>query len=248
VVGGAVRSNPDLIVATGDRIAREVKSATSSIPVVAIVSDPVANGIVASLARPGGNITGVSIDAGVEIEGKRLEFLRDIFPSASRVGYLASQRLWEASAARALREAAQRVKIAVLGPAVDPPFNEQEYRRVFGTMAQEGLDAIFVNAQPENVTNAQLVVTLAAENKLPAFYPYSDFVEIGGLIAYGVDHNDPYRHMADAVHQIFQGAKPGDIPFYQPTKFALTVNLKTAKALGITVPPTLLIAADQVIE
>jgi putative ABC transport system substrate-binding protein len=239
----AIRGNPDLVVAVGFHMARSLPT----IPVVTNSADPIAEGIAASLAQPGGNITGVTISAGSEMTGKRLEVLREMVPSASRVGWLSARRWWE-SRGRAMREAAERNKVSLLGPPLDAPIHEAEYRRVFAEMAQEGVDALFVGGEAENFTNRRLIVELAEKARLPALYPYHEFAEIGGLIVYGVDLREMFRHMAEQADQILKGAKPGDIPFYQPTKFHLVINVKTAKTLGITVPPTLLIAADEVIE
>jgi putative ABC transport system substrate-binding protein len=250
LVREAVRSNPDLIVALGNRLVTEVKAATETIPVVAVVADPVRWGIVTSIARPGRNITGVAVDGGIEQWAKYLELLHEIVPAASKVGYLASRRLWE-SAVRAdsvILEAAQRLKISLVGPPLAAPIAEAEYHRVFAAMAEEGVDALYVNNQHENFTNRQLIVELAEKYRFPAIYLYREFTEIGGLISYGVNLNDTLRQAAEQIDLILKGTQPGDIPFRQPTKFELVINLKTAKALGITVPPTLLIAADEVIE
>jgi putative tryptophan/tyrosine transport system substrate-binding protein len=244
-----VRSKPDVIDALGDRLVREFKAATDTIPVVAGVSDPVALGIAVSIAKPGGNITGGSGDAGAEIAGKWLELLHEMVPAASRVGLLASHAAWELpSYTPVLREAAQRLKISLVGPPLDAPFDDAEYRRVYAAMAREGVDALIVNNQYENITHRKLIVELADEYRLPAIYWYREFVTAGGLMAYSPDVLDAWRNGADQIVQILNGAKLGDIPFWQPSKFKLTINLKTAKALGLTVPPTLVIAADEVIE
>ena len=244
----AVRSDPDLIFVSTSRITREIKAATQTIPVVSVGADPVAYGVVSSLARPGGNITGTTVDAGAEIAGKRLELVREIVPAASRVAYLASHSMWDGPEGAAMREAAQRIKISLVGPPLEPPLEEAEYRQVFAAMTQAGADALVVALQAELFTSGRLIVGLAESARLPAIYPWREFTEIGGLMAYGVDLQDIYRHAADQVDQILRGEKPGDIPFVQPTKFELVINLKTAKALGITVPPTVIIAADEVIE
>ncbi|HEV2549205.1 MAG TPA: ABC transporter substrate-binding protein [Stellaceae bacterium] len=244
-----LRDGPEVISASGDRLAREFRAATDTIPIVTTVSDPVTLGLVKTLARPGGNITGTSIDGGVEMEGKRLELLCEMVPRASKVGYLATRRVWEEGTyVRATKEAAARMKISLVGPPLDAPFREVEYRRVLTMMAREGADALVVNAQPENTTNARLIVELAKQTRLPAIYSYPSFAEIGGLMTYGVDLSDVMRHSADQVDLILKGATPGDIPFYQPTKFHLVINLKTAKALGIEIPNSLLAQADEVIE
>jgi putative ABC transport system substrate-binding protein len=244
----AVRDRSDVIYVVGDRLVREVKAATDKVPVVTIVGDPIAQGIVASLARPGGMITGITVAASLEIDGKRLELLREIVPSVSRVGYLCSRGLWNAPYGAALREAARSINISIVGEPLDAPFDEAEYRRVFAAITSAGADALYVAGHSENLVNGPLVVQLTHEARLPAMYSYPEFADMGGLVAYGVDLSDISRHAVDQIDQILKGAKPGDIPFYQPTKFTLSINLKTAKALGITVPSTLLIAADEVIE
>ena len=249
LIRDVVRSNPDVIYVVADRLARELKPATDIIPVVIAVSDPVAIGVVSNVARPGGDITGVMIDADpVGTFGRRLQFLREMIPTASKVGYLASRAIWEHPITPALVETAQSMKISLVGPPLAAPFNEAEYRRVFAAMAGAGTEGLMVSAQPEHSTNGRLIVELAAEYRLPASYWYREFADIGGLMVYGIDRPDISRHAADQVDMILKVAKPGEIPFYQPTKFPLVINLETVKALGITVPPTLLIAADEVIE
>ena len=248
LVGEIVRSKPELIFTSGDRLVREVKAATDTIPVVTTVADPITIGIAASLARPGGNVTGVTVAASVDLHAKRLELLREMAPTMSRVAFLVSRRVWQTEYYAAPREAAQRAGISLIAPLLDAPFDETAYRRAFATMAQQSADALLVSDQPENLTNRRLIVELAEQARLPTIYPYHDFTDVGGLMAYGVELSDIMRHAADQVDEIFKGAKPGDVPFYQPTKFFLSINLKTAKPLGITVPPTLLIAADEVIE
>jgi putative tryptophan/tyrosine transport system substrate-binding protein len=156
--------------------------------------------------------------------------------------------VWEAPEGAAVKEAAQRIKMSLVGPPLDAPLQEAEYRRVFAAMTRAGVDALIVSDQGENSANNRLIVKLAEEARLPAIYPFPHYAEVGGLMAYGVDIADTFRHAADQVDQILTGTKAGEIPFYQPTKFELVVNVKTAKALGLAVPPTLLIAADKVIE
>jgi putative tryptophan/tyrosine transport system substrate-binding protein len=248
LAGEVVRSNPDLIFVSQYRLARNFKVATGTIPIVGSGGDPTAYGVVSSLARPGGNITGVTTDAGVHGGGKSLELLREMVPLASRVGTLTSRANVETPYTAAIQEVARRLKISVVGPPLDPPFQEQEYRRVFAAIAQAGADALLVGTQVENIMNRHLIVELAAKYRLPAIYGWREFVDIGGLMAYGVEVQDVYRHAADQVDQIVKGAKPGDIPIYQPTKFELTINSKTAKALGLTIPFSLLARADEVIE
>jgi putative ABC transport system substrate-binding protein len=241
-----IRGKPDVISAVSTRLTRDFKTATATIPVVALLSDPVSDGIVSSLARPGGNITGVATSAGYsEIGGKWLELLREMVPAASKVGYLCSRRIWND---KSILMPAQRMNISIIGPPLDPPLNEAEYRRVFAAMTEAGVDALLVGDQSEHFTNRRLIVELAEAARLPAIYPLPGFVDVGGLMAYGPDLVEIWRHAAEQVDQILKGAKPGEIPFYQPTKFPLVINIKTAKELGITVPQSLLIAADEVVE
>jgi putative ABC transport system substrate-binding protein len=249
LVSDIVRDNPDLIfVSAGDRLAPLFKTATDTLPIVTVVSDPVRLGLVPSLARPGQNITGVTIDAdAMSFMTKRLELLREMVPGVSRVGYLASPAIGDAYTA-VLADAAQKMQISVIGPLLAAPLDEREYRRVYAAMAQQGVDALFVGGQSENLTNRRLIVELAAAARLPASYNFHEFADIGGLMTYGPDLPDLFRHAADQVDQIFKGEKPGDIPFYQPTKFELVINLKAAKAIGIEVPGSLLARADEVIE
>jgi putative ABC transport system substrate-binding protein len=243
-----VNSNPDLIFVPAFRFAREVRAAKDTLPVVVVGGDPVAFGIANSLARPGGSITGVTVDAGMEMSGKSLELLREMVPTTSRVVFLASRSMWESGYGAINREAAERLKITLLGPPLDAPFQEREYRRLFAAIADERADALYVSGQPENYTNRRLIVQLAEESRLPAIYQYRYFTEIGGLMAYGPDLGDLFRHAADQVVQILKGINPAEIPFYQPTKYDLTVNLRTAKALGLSIPQSIIARADMVIE
>ena len=252
MAGEIVRSNPDLIFVEQYRLVRDFKAATNTIPIVGYGGDPVAFGIVSSLARPGGNITGITADTGprqgTSLEVKSLEFLREMVPTASRVAYLASSAMWESPYGSVLREQAQSLKISLLGPPLTPPFDEAEYRRVFAAIVEARADALIVPGQTENFTNRRLIVELAETYGLPAVHPSRLFTEIGGLMSYNSDVPDAYRHAADQSDQILKGAKPGDIPFYQPTKYELTINLNTAKALGLTIPQSILALANEVIE
>jgi putative ABC transport system substrate-binding protein len=245
-----VRAKPDVIVAPTNRVVLSLKAVTDTIPVVGSTADPVASGIVASLARPGGNITGVSVDAGLETWGKRLQILREVIPTASKVGFLASRAVWVPSHAegKAMREAAEQAGISLLGPPLESPIQEGEYRRVFGAMGQEHADGLIVSDQAENMVHRRLIVDLAENARLPTIYPFREFFEIGGFMAYGSDVAGLFRRIAGYVDQILRGAKPGEIPIYLESKFELLLNLKTAKALGIEMPTSLLVRADEVIE
>ena len=202
----AVRRNPDLILVVGSRLALDFKAATVTIPLVGIMTDPVSLGIVASLARPGGNITGVSIDAGFDIYGKRFELLKEVNPKIAKVGLLLSRAVWQKTPlGAAMQETAQRSGILLVWPS-DGPLQETEYRSAFATMEQ-GVDAVIVSEQAENWKYRGLIIVLAQKARLPAIYPFHAFVEHGGLIAYGIDLPDLGRRAADAVDQILKGCE-----------------------------------------
>jgi len=243
-----VRTNPNLIVAAASRLVLSFKAATDTIPVVAAMADPVPFGIVASVAHPGGNITGVSVEAGLEIWGKRLEVLREAIPTASRVGFLGSRQIWELPQVNAMREAFRALNISLLGPPLESPIQEGEYRRVIGVMAQEHADGVIVGDQLENVTYRRLIVDLTDKARLPTVFPYREYFEIGGLIAYGPSLANVYRRLAGYVDQVLKGEKPGEIPIYLASTFELLLNLKSAKSLGLTVSQALIARADELIE
>jgi putative ABC transport system substrate-binding protein len=244
-----VGSHPDLIFSPAGTIALLLKPLTTTIPIVATTSDPIAIGLVPSIAHPGGNITGVSVDAGLELHQKRLGLLAEAIPKLSNAGYLASRAFWErpGSAAAEVREAAKRAGISLTGELL-VNFNEGEYRRALSTLKQDRVDAIMVSEEAEHLTNQVLLVGLIAESSTPAIYPFHEMVEVGGLMAYSVDLADVFRRAAGQIAEILNGTRPGDIPFYQPTRFDLWINLKTAKALGLELPTALLARADNVIE
>jgi len=237
--------NPDLVFALTDWMARLLKEATSTIPIVALTSDPVAAGLVPSLARPGGNLTGVSVDPGMEIWGKRFQLFREVVPTISKVGILALRQGRERAA---MLQTAEKAGIPVVGPSAVDSGSEAEYRRFLVATSQDGADALFVDGSAEHITKRQLIVELAAKFRLPAIYPYRSFVEAGGLMAYGTDLVEVFRQCARSIDKILKGTNPRDVPFYQPTKFELVINLEAAKALGLSVPPSALALADELIE
>jgi putative ABC transport system substrate-binding protein len=243
-----VNTHPDLIVTSTLPLSSDFKMATTTIPIVTVLADPVASGLVGSIARPGGNITGVFIAGGFEITGKRMGLLVEAMPKLSTLGFLASRPYWEDRRGAAAREAAKQAGLSLKAALPGSPFNEAEYQRVFKSMEQDRADALMVSEESENLTNRATIVELAAKARLPAIYSNREFVEVGGLMAYGSDLTDIWRRIANYVDKILRGANPGDIPFYQPTKFELVINLKTAKALGLEMPAMLLGRADEVIE
>jgi putative ABC transport system substrate-binding protein len=244
----AVLSHPDLIFTVTARMAQHFKATGTTIPIVAYTADPVVHGLARSLAQPGGNITGVIPDVGVDLGGKQLEILKVVVPTARKVAYLSPREAWNMPAGAAIRKAANQMSIELIGASLDGAIDEREYRRVFAVMAQERVDALIVTDSAENYANQRLITKLAENARLPAIYPDRGFVELGGLIAYGTDLEELFRHAADQIDQILKGAKPGELPFYQATQFKLTINLNTAKVLGVAIPQSVLLRADEVIQ
>jgi putative ABC transport system substrate-binding protein len=248
LVRDVVSTHPDLILVISGSLALRFKIVTTTIPIVTTTPDPIAMGLVSSIARPGGNITGVSLDGGVEIHGKRIGLLVEAIPRLSKAGYLGSRITWESSIGDAAREAARRAGISLTGELLGSSFSEAEYQRVFNSMEQDRVDALIVAEEAQHLAYRVPLVELVAKSRIPAIYPYREFVEVGGLIAYSIDLRDVFHRIANLIDQILKGANPGDIPFYQQTKFELIVNLKTANALGLELPALLLARADEVIE
>jgi len=225
-----------------------LKAATSSIPIVGVTSDPVAFGIVTSLARPGGNITGVVGDGGPEFWEKHVEIVRAALPTVSKVAYLSPRALWDGVTGATTREAAARLGMTMLPQLLDDPIDETAYRRAFAWMVEQRAETLLVGDAPENFTNQDLIIASAEHAKLPAVYPDGSFVRRGGFLSHGIDYDELFRYASKEIDQIFRGAAPADLPFYRTTKILLAINLKSAKKLGVSVPFTLLATADEVIE
>jgi putative ABC transport system substrate-binding protein len=242
-----VARKPDLIVTGTNPVVLAFKAATSTIPIVAFMLDPLRAGLVSGLARPGGNLTGITLDAGNEIWGKRLQMLKEAIPSMAKVAFLGMRDGWDDSSGQVLREVAGRLGIALVF-MVPQQGTPSEMERVFAAMQQQRLDAVLVSGEGDLYAHRKLIAEVAKRHRLPIMCPYRDYVEAGGLMAYAVDLAELLRRMADDVHQILKGAKPGDIPIYQATKFELLINLKTAKELGLTLPSALLTLAAEIIE
>jgi putative ABC transport system substrate-binding protein len=207
----------------------------------------VRSGIAENLSRPGGNVTGVTTDAGIEIYGRQLQILREAAPAAGRVACLASGTTWDGPIGQVLRAAASRLGITLI--AMSPPeIGAAQIRDRFAAMAEQRVDAAIVSSEGDFLAHRALIVDLARSHRVPAMYPYRDYVELGGLMAYAPDLGELARRLAEAVRQILAGTRAGDIPFYQPTTIQLLVNLGAARAIGLTLPPALLARADEVIE
>jgi putative ABC transport system substrate-binding protein len=239
-----VRLKVDVILTVGGAVPA-ARQATSSIPIVfAIAVDPLGTGLVASLARPGGNVTGLSMQS-TDLAAKRLELLREVVPDLQRLAILANVD-YPASVV-------EIEEVQAAGRKVGLDFDTLEIRRaedivpVFGTL-RSGAQVLYVCGSALMTTNSTRINILALGARLPTIYPDRTFLEAGGFMSYGTNNADLFRRSADYVDKILRGAKPGDLPVEQPTKFELVFNLITAKALGLTVPPTLLARADEVIE
>jgi putative ABC transport system substrate-binding protein len=237
-----VAMKPDVIASGGATVA--AKNATTTIPVVAVSGMLVVWGLVANVPHPGGNITGLTINAGPEIAEKWLEILHDAIPSASRVAFL-----WNAASSAAylsrMTVVADRVRATVLSYGVR---STADFSGAFDAISKDGADALIVDADSLTVSHRREIVGFAAAHRLPAVYGVRDFVRDGGLMSYDANIKDIWRRAAFYVDKILKGTKPGDLPVEGPVKYELIVNLKTAKALGLEVPPTLLARADEVIE
>ena len=244
-----VSRNPDLIVAIGPPITEAVTAATSTIPIVASGTHTSSGGV-PNLARPGGNMTGVRVE-GHEINGKRLQILKETVPVASKVAYLDMRTFWESAGGQQVQEELRRAS-EILGISLTDILVEEstssEYQRVFAEIARDPPDAMIVSSTSELFPYRQLIVELAGKAGFPAIYGFREWVEAGGLMAYGIDLGELWRRMANDVHEILNGTKPGDIPIYQPTRFEFVVNLNAAKALGLTIPLAILARVDEVIE
>jgi ABC-type uncharacterized transport system substrate-binding protein len=224
-----------------------VKQATATIPIVMAVSrDPVGAGFIASLRQPGGNITGLANDPAPEIQAKNLEFLREAVPRISRVALLWNPVDPGAQAYRNAVENAAR-RLGVTFHAVEAR-GHQQLEAAFAAMLRERADGVVVLQDPVLLSARRQVVALSVRHRLPAVYALREFVEVGGLMSYGVNVAHQFRRAAAYVDKILKGAKPADLPVEQPTKFELVINLKTAKALGLTIPQSLLVRADEIIQ
>jgi len=237
--------NVDVIVTWGVPATRAARAATATTPIVVGAADVLAAGVVSSLARPGGNITGLS-SITTELEAKRLELLKQCHPSVMRVA-----TLWNPSNF-AVRPSLNRAHSAAenLGLKLEPAEARDvlSLDRALETIRRQRVDALLIMGDPFLVSQRARTAEFAIVNRLPSVSNYREYPETGGLMSYGPDYPDLFRRAAGYVDKIFKGAKPGDLPIELPNKFELVINLKTAKALGLTIPPSLLLRADQVIE
>jgi len=245
IVAELVGLNVDVIVVSTTPLAQRAREVTTAVPIVlGVGADPVGAGLAQSLARPGGNVTGLTLDVGPEIQGKRLELLKGAVPRASRVAFLGTKKLWDAVYETSIKAGAQALGLTVFLAEHTPT----EYTGAFTLISRERADALFVAHSSENYAQRRLIVDFTTSNRLPSIHAFREAVEAGGLMSYGVNVEDLFRRAARYVDKILKGFKPADLPIEQPTKFELLINLKTAKALRLTIPPSLLQRADQLIE
>jgi putative ABC transport system substrate-binding protein len=246
LIGELLALKVAVIVTAGTPATLAVKKATTSVPIVmSAVGDPVGTGIVTSLSHPGGNITGLTAIS-TEMDAKRLELLREVVPSVSYIALL-----WNAGsslqvlAEKQVQAAAQVLRMRVLSLGVKP---EEEIKSALAVMARERPDALLVLADRLLLHHRALIMGFATRHRLPGVHAYRELVEAGGLMSFGPSYADMHKRAAYFVDRILKGAKPGDLPVERPLTFELVINLKTARALGLTIPPSLLQRADQVIE
>jgi putative ABC transport system substrate-binding protein len=238
--------SPDVIMPATTQMLAAVRQETSSVPVVFVnISDPVGTGFVESLARPGGNITGFT-NFEYAMAQKWLQTLKEIAPNITRTAIITNPK--NPNTALYLHAIEPATTSFAMRLAVTPVNDANEIERALEAFAGESNGGLLVMPDPLTITHRDLIVALAAQHRLPAAYPYRVFVASGGLLSYGTDRIDIYRRAAAYVDRVLKGAKAGDLPIQQPTKFELVINLKTAKALGLTIPPALLARADEVIE
>jgi putative ABC transport system substrate-binding protein len=245
-----VRLKVDIIVAgPGNGAPRAAKRATTTIPIVGVaIIDPINNGLVASLARPGANVTGLTFEVTREQAGKNLELLKEVVPKLSRITVLRNPQVsTHVDYGKEAQRAAQVLGVAVQFAEM-PARNEKHLEDALGTVLKERADALLVTPHPYFIDRRQQIITFAARHKVPAIYSTSGFVDDGGLMSYGPNPENLWRRAAIYVDKILKGAKPADLPVQQPTKFELVINLKTGKQIGVTIPPNVLARADRVIR
>jgi len=246
LAGELVRLRVSVIATYGTKATRAAKQATDSIPIVMLtVLDPIGAGLVANLSRPGGNVTGLS-ELSAELGAKRVELLKEAVPSTSTIAVLVDRSHPTNALELKNTEAAAR-RLGLVIAAVDVP-TTRRFDDAFAGMIRSRANALIVLPSDVTDTHRSVILSLALKNRLPTLYGWKMGPEAGALMSYGVDIAENFRRSAAYVDKILKGAKPADLPVQQPTKFELVINLKTAKALGLTIPPSLLVRADQVIE
>jgi putative ABC transport system substrate-binding protein len=249
LAGEIVRSQPDVIYTVNNGQVRALLAFTTTIPIVAQNANLMDAGIAESFSRSGRNVTGFGVTfSGLEFVLKQLQLLREAVPTASRIAILGRRTAWDSDIGRQFREAASRTGANVVGAPMDEPIGPAEYRRVFAAMPEQRVDAVWVGDFPANYVHRHLIIDLATDSRRPVITSWREATGRGGLMSYGGDLAWLGRTSADLVVRVLQGEKPADLPLVSGHKWELVVNLKTARALGLTVPPAILARADEVIE
>ena len=231
----------EVIVTSSIPLIEQANAAQITVPIVTVNDNLVEQRLANSLARPGGNVTGLTFSVGPEIEGKRIELLKKALPVATRVASLGTNEDWEGPSGKSVRAAAQVLGLTMVFAARTPT----EYTDAFTLLGRVRVDALFVSPSPYQFINRRLIVEFARQSRLPDTHAHREAAALGALMSYGANIPDLFRRSAAYVDKILKGAKPADLPIEQPTKFELAVNLKTARALGLDVPPPLLARADE---
>jgi putative ABC transport system substrate-binding protein len=243
-----VSTQPDLIATSGAPLTRAFMAATTTIPIVSVTGDPIRQRLVTNIAHPGGNLTGVSVDAGFELWGKRLEMLVEALPNLRRVLFVSTAAAWDGAGGKATREVAQRLGVLLVRAPVDTPVNEATLRRTFETITAIHSDGILIAYETELFHHRRLIVELVGQTRIPAMYCLREQVEAGGLMAYADDFKLALRLSAQQQAELLRGGKPGEMPYLQATKYELLINLRTAQQLRLELPPAFVARADEVIE
>ena len=245
ILGDIVRLRPDVIFSSSQIVVERHLKAAAGIPVVTVASwSLVETGVAQSLARPGGTVTGFMMDVDAGVEAKRIELLRETIPGTRRVAYLGHPLAWESAAGKRVLEAAGKLGISLFHVS----YTGTDLNAAFASIEQEAPDAVFVPFGSTSFANRQRIGQFVSAKRLPCIAAYREIVEHGCLMSYGVDVSDVHRRAAGYVAKILEGAKPGELPIEQPTRFELVVNMKQAKALGLRIPQSIMLRADRVIE
>lgn len=243
-----VATRPDVIFVVADPLVLALQSETRTIPIVGWTGDPILSGIVSNIARPGGNVTGVSVTVGADFGGKVLQLLLDAVGKLSNARFLGTPAEWESPELKPFREAVERMKIPLQLEPLQTPVDEAEYRRAFDAMQRDHVDGVLLSLAVENYTHRHLLGRLAQQYHLPAMAGYTDTVESGALMSYTFDHKPADQRLAAQIVEILNGGNPAEMPYFQQTHWELLINLKAAKELGLEIPAGLIASADRVIE
>ncbi len=250
VAADIINLRPDVVFGGGTRGMRALQAAGATMPVVGWTGDPLSNGFVKNLARPEANFTGFSVDPGREFWGKHVQFIRDLLPDAQRLAFVTTRNFVEplSPATEAVRVAAQQFGFTYIEVVLDRPIDDAGYERAFAIMANEGAEAAYFSPAGDNRVFAPIIARLALAARLPTITSHRQIPDNGGLISYGLDRAEGYRRAAGYVAKILNGEKIANLPYQQPEIFEFVINLKTARALGLTIPPALLIRATEFVE